>query len=134
MVKRSAVFFDAGFFLQLCLGVFFLTLGIMGLGSYSSRLSEFARFFGRDDTLRIVMSVVELVMGAILLIGLFFPVSSDLAKIFSIILFVLWGIYLVIHFILGGHFLKPNTVVWLYDISWNAAILVSLWIVGTRNL
>jgi hypothetical protein len=134
MAKRSTLSFDSGFFLQLCLGVFFLMLGIMGLGDYNSRLSEFARFFGRDDTLRILMAVVEIVMGSILVLGLFLSVSSDLTKIFSLALFVLWAVYMVINFFLGETFLKPNTVVWLYNISWNAVILVSIWIVGRRYL
>jgi len=132
MTKRSAPFFDSGFFLQLCLGIFFLMLGIMSLGDYSSKLSEFARFFGRDDTLRMVMAVVEIVMGSILVLGLFIALSADLTKLLSLVLFVLWAVYIVMTFLLGESFLKPNTVVWLYNISWNVVILVSLWIVGRR--
>jgi hypothetical protein len=134
MAKKSAVSFSSLFFLQLCLGVFFLMLGIMGLGDYNSRASEFARFFGRDDTMRVVMSVVELVMGVILVLGLFMSVSADLTKIFSFSLFALWGLYMVVNFFLNDAFLEPNAVVWLYNVSWHAVILVGLWVVGRRYM
>jgi hypothetical protein len=132
MAKKSALTFDAGFFLQLCLGLFFLMLGIMGLGDYDTSVSKFARWLGRDDTLKVIMSVVEIVMGAILLLGLFLSVSSDLTKLFSIALFVLWAVYMAITFFLNDSFMKPSAVVWFYNISWNAVILVALWIVGRR--
>jgi uncharacterized membrane protein YphA (DoxX/SURF4 family) len=134
MAKKSGVSLSSLFFLQLCLGVFFLMLGIMGLGDYNSRSSEFARFFGRDDTMRVVMAVVELVMGVILVLGLFMSVSADLTKIFSFALFGLWALYIVVNFFLNDSFLEPSTVVWLYNVSWHAVILVGLWAVGRRYM
>jgi uncharacterized membrane protein YphA (DoxX/SURF4 family) len=134
MAKKSGISFSSLLFLQLFLGVFFLMLGIMGLGDYNSKYSEFARFFGRDDTMRVVMSVVELVMGVILILGLFMSVSADLTKIFSFALFGLWALYIVISFFLNNSFLEPNTVVWLYNISWHAVILIGLWVVGRRYM
>lgn len=132
MAKRSSLSMDAGFFLQLCLGVFFLMLGIMGLGDYDTSVSRFARWLGRDDTLKIVMSVVEIVMGAVLALGLFVSVSSDMSRLFSVALFVLWAAYMVITFFLNDSFMKPSAVAWFYNVSWNAVILVALWIVGRR--
>jgi hypothetical protein len=134
MAKKSGISFSSLFFLQLSLGVFFLMLGIMGLGDYNSKSSEFARFFGRDDTMRVVMSVVELVMGVILMLGLFMSVSADLTKVFSFALFGLWALYMIINLFLNDTFLEPNTVVWLYNISWHAVILVGLWVVGRRYM
>jgi hypothetical protein len=134
MSKKAGVSISSLFFLQLCLGVFFLMLGIMGLGNYNTKFSEVARFFGRDDTMRVIMSVVELVMGVVLVLGLFVSVSADLTKIFTFALFVLWAVYMVINFFLNDSFLEPNTVVWLYNISWHAVVLVGLWVVGRRYM
>jgi hypothetical protein len=134
MSQKKAISLSSIFFLQLCLGVFFLMLGIVGLGHYNSKLSEVARFFGRDDTMSVVMSVIELVMGGILILGLFVRISGSLAKVFSIALFVLWAIYMFINFFMNKSFLEPSEVVWLYNFSWNAIILVSLWVVGKKYM
>jgi hypothetical protein len=134
MARKSAVQFDASFFLQLSLGVFFFMLGIIGLGNYNSKLSEVARFFGRNDTLRILMSVVEIAMGAILVAGLFVSVASGIAKLLSIALFALWILYMLINLVLNGRFMEPNAVVWFYNLAWQAVILVSLWIVGKKYM
>jgi len=133
MAKRSAAAYDAGFFLQLSLGLFFLALGIMGLGDYNSKVAGIARFFGRDDTLRVVMAVVELVMGALLVLGLFLSVSSGLATIFSIALLILWAAYIVYYFFLNG-LLEPSLVPWLYEVSWRCVVLAALWAVGRKYI
>jgi hypothetical protein len=133
MARKRGFSLTSVFFLQLCLGVFFLMLGIIGLGHYDSKLSELARFFGRDDTLSVVMSVVEIVMGSILAIGLFVPVPRNVAKIFSLVLFALWALYILLNFFLEKSFLEPTKAVWLYNVSWRALILVSLWVVGREH-
>jgi len=134
MSKRSGFSVSSAMLLQLCLGVFFLMLGIMGLGDYNSKLGEFARFFGRDDTLRIVMAVIELVMGGILILGLVVTVSGGIAAVFSFALFALWAFYMFMNFFMNKTFLEPSTVVWLYSFSWHAVILVSLWMVGRKYM
>ena len=106
----------------------------MGLGDYNSKLGEFARFFGRDDTLRIVMAVIELVMGGILILGLVVTVSGGIAAVFSFALFALWAFYMFMNFFMNKTFLEPSTVVWLYSFSWHAVILVSLWMVGRKYM
>jgi len=134
MPQKSAIRFDASFFLQLSLGVFFLMLGIMGLGNYNSKLSEVARFFGRNDTLRIAMAIVELAMGAVLVVGLFVSVASGLAKLLSIALFALWILYMLITLVLNDRFMEPSAVVWLYNLAWNSVILVALWMTGKKYM
>jgi hypothetical protein len=123
------------FFLQLSLGVFFLVLGIRDLSNYNHPgfLSQVGRAFGKNETLALVMAVVEIVMGAILALGLFMPASAELTRLFGILLFVLWGLYMVVAFFVQD-FLKPDLLVWLYQVSWNSVILISLWIVGKRYL
>jgi hypothetical protein len=134
MPKKAGIALTPFFFLQLCLGLFFLMLGIVGLGDYNSKLSEAARLLGRNDSLRVVMAVVELVMGAILVAGLFVKVPAGLAKIFSITLFALWALYMLIALVFNDSFLEPSAVVWLYNLSWHAVILSALWMVGKKYM
>jgi hypothetical protein len=134
MTKRGGFSVSSAMLLQLCLGVFFLMLGIMGLGDYNSKLSEFARFFGRDDTPRVIMAIIELIMGGILILGLVVTVSGGVAKVFSLALFALWALYIFMHFFMDKAFLEPTVVVWLYNFSWHAVILVSLWVVGRKYM
>ncbi len=133
MAKRSAFALDSLFFLQLSLGLFFLALGIMGLADYNSKLSEVARFFGRNDGLRIVVSLVELVMGGLLVLGLFLSVSSGLAKIFSLALFGLWAVYILYYFFFNNLF-EPDFLPWLQEVAWRSIVLCSLWIVGRKYM
>jgi hypothetical protein len=134
MAKKPAVQFDASFFLQLSLGAFFLMMGIMGLGNYNSKLSEIARALGRDDQLRVVMSLVELVMGIVLVSELFVSLSANIAKLLSLTLFGFWILYMLISLVLNGRFMEPNAVVWLYNLAWHTVILTALWIVGRKYL
>lgn len=133
MAKRSSFTIDSLFFLQLSLGLFFLALGILGLTNYNSKLSEIARFLGRNDGLRIVTSVIELVMGGILVLGLFLSVSSGLARIFSFALFGLWAAYVLYYFFFNNLF-KPDFIPWLQEVAWRSVILVSLWVVGRKYM
>ncbi len=133
MAKRQGTNFGSTFFLQLALGAFFLVLGISDLSNYNSGLSELKRAFGKNDTLSIVMAVVELVMGAVLLLGLLITISDQLTRLLGIVLFVLWAVYIVIAF-LAQNFLEPNFLTWLYRLSWHCVILVSIWIVGRKYI
>lgn len=131
MAKRAAPVLDSGFFLQLALGLFFVMLGVSGLTSYNSKLSEFARLFGRNDGLNLVLAVVELVMGIVLVLGLFVAMPRNLAGTLALVLFGLWALYIVMRFVTRD-FMEPNFVTWTYNLSWHLVILVSLWVVGRR--
>lgn len=133
MARKSGSVFVSVFFLQLALGVFFLILGISSLTDYNNPdiLTGLRRAFGKNDALSLVLAVVEIVMGAVLVLGLFMTVSADMAKFFSIALFLLWAIYMLVAFIVQN-FLEPNFLTWLYRLSWHSIILVSLWIVGRK--
>jgi uncharacterized membrane protein YphA (DoxX/SURF4 family) len=135
MIKKVGSMNLSTFFLQLCLGVFFLVLGITDLTNYNhpALLSEIGRFFGKNETLSLVMAVVEIVMGAVLILGLFMSASADITRLLGIALFILWALYMVVAFFVQG-FLEPNLLTWLYRVSWHSVILISLWIVGRRYL
>ncbi len=133
MAKRWSFSLDSYFFLQLCLGLFFLALGAMGLGSYHSRLSEVARFFGRDDSLRVVSAVIELFMGLVLVLGLFLAMPRGIGRVLWVVLFGLWAFFIFYYFFLNGLF-EPDFIPWLYEVGWRAAVLVGLWIVGRTRM
>lgn len=131
MVKKIGNLAVPTFFLQLFLGVFFLVLGISNLTNYNADWNALRRAFGSNQTLALAMAVVEIVMGALLVLGLFVTLSDDVTKVLGFVLFVLWGLYMVVSFIVND-FIKPDLLTWLYRVSWNSVILVSLWIVGKR--
>jgi hypothetical protein len=131
MVKKIGSLTVSIFFLQLCLGVFFLVFGVSNLTDYNSGWGELKRAFGNNEGLALATAVVEIVMGALLVLGLFLTLSDDVTKVLGFVLFVLWGLYMVVTFIVNG-FLKPNFLSWLYNLAWNSVILVSIWIVGRK--
>ncbi|PKL07411.1 MAG: hypothetical protein CVV51_14245 [Spirochaetae bacterium HGW-Spirochaetae-7] len=131
MARRSTTVLDSGLFLQLSLGVFFLALGALGLGNYQSKFAETMRFFGRDDSLRIVTAIIELVMGGFLLLSPFVSVPLNLRSFFSYALLVLWAIYILYYFIFNN-FAKPDIIPWLYEVSWRCVILAALWSVSRK--
>jgi len=133
MAKRSYFTPNSGVLLQVSLGLFFLALGVMGLGDYNSRINGVARFFGREDSLRVVVAVVELVMGVLLVLSLFLSMSSGIARIFWVCLFGLWALFILYYFVFNGLF-KPDFVPWLYEVAWRCVILAGLWIVGKRAI
>ncbi|MEI6876002.1 MAG: hypothetical protein WCL50_12835 [Spirochaetota bacterium] len=133
MSKKASSALSAEFVLQICLGAFFLVLGIMGVTSYKSNLSGVLRFFGKNDTLNIVVAIAEIAMGAVLLIGLFAKVSGQIGQILGIVLALLWVIYLVMTYFVNKPF-EPSFIEWLFKLSRDLVILVSLWIVGRRSL
>ena len=79
------------------------------------------------------MAVVEIVMGAVLALGLFIPASADLTRALGVVLFILWALYMIVAFFVQDLF-KPSVLTWLYRVSWNTVILISLWLVGRRDL
>jgi len=133
MAKKAEFSSTSVFLLQLCLGVFFIVLGISDLSRYDSFGSQISRAFGNNQVLSLIMAVLELVMGAVLVLGLVVSVPSGMTRILGLALFVLWAVYMIVRFV-ANDFLKPDFLTWLYNLSWHSIILVSLWIVGRKYL
>jgi len=131
MVKKIGSLSVSIFFLQLCLGVFFLVLGVSNLMDYNSGGNQFLKWLGKNETLAIVTAVVQIVMGALLVLGLVIALSEGTTKVLGFVLFVLWGLYMIVSFIVND-FLQPSFLTWLYRVAWNSVILISIWIVGQR--
>jgi len=120
------------FLLRISLGIFFLVLGIQGLTAHTSKTAEILRWLGRNDALNIVISVVQILAGSVLIIGIFLPIGSNLSWLLSLGILILWGVYMVMTLFLKD-FLRPDTLSWLYKTSWSFIIFSSLWIVSGRE-
>ena len=118
--------------LRISLGIFFLVLGIQGLTAHTSKTAEILRWLGRNDALNIVISVFQILAGAVLIIGIFLPIGSNISWLLSLGILILWGVYMVMTLFLKD-FLKPDTLSWLYKTSWSFIIFSSFWIVSGRE-
>jgi len=132
MSKKASLPFGADLVLQLSLGAFFLAAGIMGITSYNSNVSGVLRFFGKNDTLNLVVSIVEIAMGAWLLIGIFAHVTGTLGQLLGYVLAGLWAVLIVMTYVINNPPTSPHFIEWLSQLSRDLVILVSLWIVGKR--
>ncbi|GAB4221619.1 MAG: hypothetical protein Kow009_11980 [Spirochaetales bacterium] len=120
------------FLLRISLGVFFLVLGIQGLAMHTSKTAELLRWVGRNDTWNIVISVLQILAGAVLFAGVFLSVGSTVSWLLSFVVLILWGIHLVMTLFLHD-FLRPDTLSWLYKASWSFIVFASLWLVSGRD-
>ena len=77
-MARTRTSFDATLLMQIAVVLFLITLGIVGIMYYNSRLGEWGRsidrFFGRpSNPVNIIVAVAELVAGIIIGFALFVP-------------------------------------------------------------
>lgn len=131
MARRVTFALSSVFFLQLALGLFFLSLGILGLQGHASRGSEFMRWLGRNDDLQLVVSIAQVAAGAILVLGLFISLSGEVQRIVSLSLFGLYALYIAMVYFING-FAEPDFLPWLYEVSMRSVVLVGLWVIGRR--
>jgi uncharacterized membrane protein YphA (DoxX/SURF4 family) len=124
------------FFLQLAVSLFLIVSGLLGIMDYNSTISEVARAFtrafgGRSDVLNIIVSVAELVSGAVLLIGLFLIIRNNTLFYATLTVFILWTIRVVFYYFLNG-LLQPDLLIWLHRVSPDLIVLSSLWVIFRR--
>lgn len=131
MAKRPSISLTSVFFLQLVIGIFFLSLGILGIQGHDSTLSQLRRTFGHNDSLQLIMAIVELVAGIILVVGLFVALSGEVQRLVSLILFCLWALVLVLQYVVDG-FDSKHFLTWLQSLSLDSVVLVGLWVIGRR--
>jgi len=132
--RNSAV--SGLFFLQLAVSLFLIVSGLLGIMSYNSTISGVTRALGRafggsGDLMNIIVSVAELVSGAILLVGLFLIVRNRTLFYATLVVFVLWAVRVVYYYMLNG-FLQPDLLVWLQNVSPDLIVLASLWVIFQR--
>jgi hypothetical protein len=128
--------FDATPLLQIALVLFLITLGIVGLTEYNSRLSEIGRglnrLFGRaDNPVNLITAVAELVAGIIIGLALFVPVEKRVLWTVCLVIAILWILKILFVFVFYNIF-EPDFVTWLNALSADLIVLVGLWITGRR--
>lgn len=131
MAKRQTFALSSVFFLQLVIGIFFLSLGILGIQGHDSTLSQIRRTLGNNDSLQLVIAIVELVAGIVLVVGLFVSISGELQRLVGLILFCLWALVLILQYVVDG-FDSKYFLTWLQGLALNSVVLVGLWIIGRR--
>lgn len=124
------------FFLQLAVSLFLIVSGLLGIMDYNSTINEVVRsvtraFGGRSDVLNIIISVAELVSGAILLIGLFLIIRNNTLFYATLTVFVLWAVRVLFYYVFNN-FLQPDLLVWLHRVSPDLIVLSSLWVIFRR--
>jgi uncharacterized membrane protein YtjA (UPF0391 family) len=135
-MARTRSSLDATMLMQIAVVLFLISLGIIGIMYYSSRLGEWGRsvdrFFGRpNNPVNIIVAVAELVAGIILGFALFVPIPGRAAWIASIVMVIIWIVKILWTYVLNGIF-EPDFIVWLNGVSVALIVLVGLWIVN-RN-
>lgn len=115
------------FLIQLATGLYFGLnglLGIMGFNSGTNQLfNDINKLVGRSNNyLPLIISILFLLAGIGLILGLFFVVKN---RFIYFIVFVLWLLYIVMNFFMEN-FLEPDLIVWLRDFSLQLIILAGL--------
>jgi hypothetical protein len=135
-MTRTRASIDASILMQIAIVLFLISLGIVGIMYYNSRLGEWGRsidrFFGRpDNPVNIIVAVAELAAGIILGFALFVPVPGRAAWIASLVMVILWIVKILWAYVLSGIF-EPDFMVWLNRLSVALIVLVGLWIVNRK--
>jgi len=135
-MARTRMSFDGTVLMQIAVAIFLISLGIIGIMYYSSRLGEWGRsidrFFGRPgNPVNIIVAVAELVAGIIIAFALFVPVPGRAAWISGLVMVIIWIVKILWTYVLNGIF-EPNFIVWLNGLSVALIVLVGLWIVTSR--
>jgi hypothetical protein len=135
-MSRTRMSLDGTLLMQIVVAVFLISLGIIGIMYFSSRIGEWGRsidrFFGRaDNPINIIVAVAELVAGIIIAFALFMPVPGRAAWISGLVMVILWIVKILWTYVLNGIF-EPNFIVWLNGLSVSLIVLVGLWIVTSK--
>lgn len=135
-MSRTRMSLDGTMLMQIAVTLFLISLGIIGIMYYNSRLGEWGRsidrFFGRSDNpVNIIVSVAELVAGIIIGFALFVPVPGRAVWISGLVMVIIWIVKILWTYILNGIF-DPNFIVWLNGLSVSLIVLVGLWIVTSK--
>jgi sulfite exporter TauE/SafE len=135
MAKRSASL-DTSIILQVVVGIFLITLGLVGIVHWDSNVAQFgrglSRAFGRaNDPVNLTLAVAEAVAGAIVLFGVFYGLRSRLLYAATLVIAVLWAIRVGLSFFALDIF-EPDFLVWLNRLAADLIVLLSLWLVNRK--
>ncbi|MDC7220432.1 MAG: hypothetical protein PQJ59_10850 [Spirochaetales bacterium] len=120
--------------LQILVALLLLTFGIDGITGYNSTGSELMRTVnstlgGSNNVLPLIFAIIEIAVGALLIAEFFMPVATRFVFIGMIVVCVVWILSIILNFI-TSHFLEPNFISWLRELSIQLVLLVCFWQVG----
>jgi hypothetical protein len=126
--------FDILLVLQILVALLLLTFGIDGLTGYNSAGADMMRtvnraFGGSNNIVPIIFSVIEIVAGALLLGEFFMPVATKFVFFAMLIICVVWLITIIMNFF-TSHFIEPNFLSWLRNLTVQLILLASFWQIG----
>lgn len=135
-MARNRSSFDATLLMQIAVVLFLISLGIIGIMYYNSRLGEWGRsidrfFGGSNNPVNLVVAIVELIAGIIIGFALFVPVPGRAAWIAGLVMVIIWIVKILWIYVLNGIF-EPSFIVWLNGLSVALIVLVGLWIVTSK--
>jgi hypothetical protein len=118
-------------FLQGSTAAALFLLGLVGIITYNSDLARFGRqivqaFGGHNDVLGLIISILTMIAGVVLALGLFVQVSA--AGSIGLGVFVFWALRILYVWFRKDIF-QPDVVVWLQLISPDVVILAAIWTV-----
>jgi uncharacterized membrane protein YphA (DoxX/SURF4 family) len=123
--------------LQVLVALLLLTFGIDALTAHNSAGQEFVRsvnraFGGNNNIVPLIIAVLEIVVGALLLMEFFVPVATKFVFIGMVIICIVWIISIIMPFFMN-RFLDPNFISWLRDLSVELVLLTCFWLVGSSK-
>jgi hypothetical protein len=121
---------SVSFWLQVILGLFLVTLGILGLRGEYTLLSRSRALF-RDDRLRSIAAIIELAGGAVLLLALFVPLNRRFMFIAAVVVFANW-LLLILDTLFFRGFFEPDFLTWLNSFTWYLIPAAVMWLVANR--
>lgn len=135
MARKSAGL-ETGVVLQIVVGVFLVTLGLIGIVDWDSNLAQVGRglnrAFGRpNDPVNLVVAIAEVAAGVIVFAGVFWGLRSRLLYAATLVIAVLWAVRLVLAFLARDIF-EPDFLVWLNRLAADLIVLLALWLVNRK--
>ena len=135
MARRSSSL-DTGVVLQVVVGVFLITLGLVGIVQWDSNAAQIGRglnrAFGRpNDPVNLIVAIAEVVAGVIVFAGVFWGLRSRLLYAATLVIAILWAARLVLAFLARDLF-EPDFLVWLNRLAADLIVLMSLWLVNRK--
>lgn len=118
--------------LTIAVALFFIITGFVAIMNYDNAINQFGRaissVFGnsQNQTLSLIIAIVELIIGVILLIDVFLPINEGTMSIVKFVIFGLWAVYVVVTSFLNN-FMEPSFLAWFRPLTSDLVILAALW-------
>ncbi|NCN05523.1 MAG: hypothetical protein GW949_07820 [Spirochaetales bacterium] len=126
------------FLLQLSVGMYLSFLGIRGIANYDSDTARIGRavsdLFGASNSpLGLVIGIAQLVVGVLLLIGLFIFAKRSAQTLLGLASTGLWGAFMLYQHFIQVSIFAPDTLTWFTRFAFDLVILAALFGVAGRK-